>query len=71
MLRTLDHPNVIKLEGIATSRMQYSLYLVFNYMESDLAKIISRSGERLTETQVCIFRLVSYGCGCHATICNL
>jgi serine/threonine protein kinase len=30
MLRRLDHPNnVIKLEGIVTSRFSHSLYLVF------------------------------------------
>ncbi|CAK7337817.1 unnamed protein product [Dovyalis caffra] len=52
MLQKLDHPNVIKLEGLATSRMQYSLYLVFDCMQSDLTRIISRPGERLTEPQV-------------------
>ncbi|KAF5751825.1 Serine/threonine-protein kinase [Tripterygium wilfordii] len=51
-LQKLDHPNVIKLEGLATSRMQYSLYLVFDCMQSDLSKIICRPGERLTEPQV-------------------
>ena len=29
VLKKLDHPNVIKLERPATSRMQYSLYLLF------------------------------------------
>ncbi|KAF9678769.1 hypothetical protein SADUNF_Sadunf07G0070200 [Salix dunnii] len=52
MLQKLDHPNVIKLEGLATSRMQYSLYLVFDFMQSDLTRIISRPGERLSEPQV-------------------
>lgn len=52
ILRKLDHPNIIKLEGLATSRMQYSLYLVFDYMQTDLYKIISRPDERLTEPQV-------------------
>ncbi|CAA2980477.1 probable serine threonine- kinase At1g54610 [Olea europaea subsp. europaea] len=52
MLKHLDHPNIIKLEGIATSRMQYSLYLVFDFMPSDLAKVISRSERRLTAPQV-------------------
>ncbi|PON52653.1 GPCR kinase [Parasponia andersonii] len=51
ILRQLDHPNVVKLEGLATSRMQYSLYLVFDFMQSDLSRIISRA-ERLTEPQV-------------------
>lgn len=52
ILRRLNHPNVIKLEGLATSRMQYSLYLVFDFMQSDLAKIISHPDRRLTEPQV-------------------
>ena len=51
MLRQLDHPNIVKLEGLATSRMQYSLYLVFDFMRSDLARIISRP-EKLSEPQV-------------------
>jgi len=52
ILQKLDHPNVIKLEGLATSRMQYSLYLVFDYMLSDLTRIISRPRDKLTEPQV-------------------
>nr|XP_043639454.1 probable serine/threonine-protein kinase At1g54610 [Erigeron canadensis] len=52
MLRKLDHPNIVKLLGLATSRMQYSLYLVFDYMQTDLSRIISRPDERLNEPQV-------------------
>ncbi|WCJ31712.1 Cyclin-dependent kinase C-2 C [Euphorbia peplus] len=52
MLQKLDHPNIIKLEGLATSRMQYSLYLVFDFMLTDLTRVISRPGQRLTEPQV-------------------
>ncbi|XP_059309990.1 probable serine/threonine-protein kinase At1g54610 [Lycium ferocissimum] len=52
ILKRLDHPNIIKLEGLATSRMQYSLYLVFDFMESDLTKLINRTEGRLTEPQV-------------------
>ncbi|CAJ2676922.1 unnamed protein product [Trifolium pratense] len=52
IIQTLDHPNVIKLEGLATSRMQYSLYLVFEYMQCDLTRVISRPGERLSESQI-------------------
>ncbi|KAM4123481.1 hypothetical protein ACJW30_01G163300 [Castanea mollissima] len=51
-LHKLDHPNIIKLQGLATSRMHYSLYLVFDFMETDLATIIFRREERLTESQV-------------------
>lgn len=52
ILRKLDHPNVVKLEGLATSRMQYSIYLVFDFMQCDLSRIISRPEGRLTEPQV-------------------
>ncbi|KAJ7956937.1 Protein kinase-like domain-containing protein [Quillaja saponaria] len=52
VLQKLDHPNVIKLEGLATSRMPYSLYLVFDFLGSDLTRIISRPGMRLTESQI-------------------
>ncbi|KAL6603190.1 hypothetical protein ACP70R_043551 [Stipagrostis hirtigluma subsp. patula] len=50
MLRRLDHPNVIKLEGVATSRMH--IYLVFDFMCSDLARLICRPDQRLTEPQI-------------------
>lgn len=52
ILLKLDHPNIVKLEGLATSRMQFSLYLVFEFMQTDLARVISRPGVRLTEPQV-------------------
>lgn len=53
ILRRLDHPNVIKLEGLVTSRMSCSLYLVFEYMEHDLAGLASFPGIKFTEPQVC------------------
>nr|KAJ0186404.1 hypothetical protein LSAT_V11C900467880 [Lactuca sativa] len=37
VLRRLDHPNLMKLEGLLTSRVFGNLYLVFDYMEHDLA----------------------------------
>ena len=49
-LRRLDHPNVMKLEGVATSRR--SIYLVFDFMYDDLARLVFRSGKCLTEPQV-------------------
>ncbi|KAL5670892.1 hypothetical protein ACJX0J_015198, partial [Zea mays] len=52
ILRRLDHPNVIKLEGLVTSRMSCSLYLVFEYMEHDLAGLASFPGVKFTESQV-------------------
>ena len=53
VLRRLDHPNVIKLEGLVTSRMSCSLYLVFEYMEHDLAGLAASPGVLFTEPQVC------------------
>ncbi|KAA0039176.1 putative serine/threonine-protein kinase [Cucumis melo var. makuwa] len=52
ILLKLDHPNIVKLEGLATSRMQFSLYLVFDFMQTDLARVISHPDVRLTEPQV-------------------
>ncbi|KAL8466867.1 hypothetical protein ACS0TY_035799 [Phlomoides rotata] len=52
ILQKLDHPNILKLSGLATSRMQYSIYLVFDCMHSDLSRILSRPNESLTEPQI-------------------
>ncbi|XP_052175447.1 probable serine/threonine-protein kinase At1g54610 [Diospyros lotus] len=52
VLRKLDHPNVIKLEGLVTSRMSSSLYLVFEYMEHDLSGLAAVQGVKFTEPQV-------------------
>ncbi|XP_066306325.1 probable serine/threonine-protein kinase At1g54610 isoform X1 [Miscanthus floridulus] len=52
ILRTLDHPNVIKLEGLVTSRMSCSLYLVFEYMEHDLAGLAASPDVRFTLPQI-------------------
>lgn len=52
LLRRLDHPNVLKLEGLVTSRMSCSLYLVFEYMEHDLAGLAARQDVNFTEPQV-------------------
>ncbi|XP_065007370.1 probable serine/threonine-protein kinase At1g54610 isoform X2 [Musa acuminata AAA Group] len=52
ILRHLDHPNVVKLEGLVTSRMSCSLYLVFEYMEHDLAGLAASLTTKFTEPQV-------------------
>jgi cyclin-dependent kinase 12/13 len=54
ILLKLDHPNVVKLEGLATSRMSCSLYLVLQYMEHDLAGLAASPGIKFTEAQVCL-----------------
>ncbi|KAL1350571.1 hypothetical protein HN51_014612 [Arachis hypogaea] len=52
ILRRLDHPNVVKLQGLVTSRMSCSLYLVFDYMVHDLAGLVASPRIRFTEPQV-------------------
>ncbi|CAH8359449.1 unnamed protein product [Eruca vesicaria subsp. sativa] len=52
ILRKLDHPNVMKLEGLVTSRLSGSLYLVFEYMEHDLAGLAANPGIKFSETQI-------------------
>jgi cyclin-dependent kinase 12/13 len=52
ILRRLDHPNIVKLDGLVTSRMSCSLYLVFEYMEHDLAGLAASPGIKFTEPQV-------------------
>ncbi|GJM85278.1 hypothetical protein PR202_ga01714 [Eleusine coracana subsp. coracana] len=68
ILRRLDHPNVIRLEGIVTSRLSHSLYLVFEYMEHDLAGLAALPGQRFTEPQVkCFMSQILEGLRhCHA-----
>ncbi|KAL3645461.1 hypothetical protein CASFOL_010641 [Castilleja foliolosa] len=68
ILRKLDHPNIIKLEGLITSRTSCSLYLVFEYMEHDLTGLASLPGVKFTEPQVKCYmqQLVSGLDHCHS-----
>lgn len=54
ILRRLDHPNVMKLEGLVTSRVSCNLYLVFEYMEHDLTGLAASPKIKFTEPQVCL-----------------
>lgn len=55
ILRRLDHPNVMKLEGMITSRVSGSMYLVFEYMEHDLTGLAGLHGFKFSEEQVLDF----------------
>ncbi|XP_074589744.1 putative serine/threonine-protein kinase At1g54610 [Curcuma longa] len=68
ILRRLDHPNVMKLEGIVTSRMSCNLYLVFEYMEHDLTGLAARPDLNFTEPQVkCYMKQLFEGLAhCHS-----
>lgn len=52
ILRRLNHPNIVKLEGLITSRRSCSIYLVFEYMEHDLAGLSSSPDIKFSESQV-------------------
>ncbi|KAL5582237.1 hypothetical protein UlMin_014679 [Ulmus minor] len=67
ILRRLDHPNIMKLEGLITSGSSTSMYLVFEYMEHDLAGLVSSPEIKFTEAQVkCYMRqLLSAVEHCH------
>ncbi|XP_078433358.1 putative serine/threonine-protein kinase At1g54610 isoform X2 [Wolffia australiana] len=52
ILRRLDHPNIIKLKDLVASRVSCSLYLVFEYMEHDLAGLAAAPGVKFTEPQI-------------------
>ena len=52
ILRRLDHPNIMKLEGIIASRNSNSMYFVFDYMEHDLEGLCSSPDIKFTEAQV-------------------
>lgn len=60
VLRRLDHPNVIKLEGLITSQTSRSLYLVFEYMEHDLTGLASSPSINFSEPQVVKISFYSY-----------
>lgn len=46
ILRRLDHPNCMKLQALVTSKYSGTLYLVFDYMEHDLAGLIQSQKEK-------------------------
>lgn len=52
VMRRLDHPNVLKLEGLITASVSSSLYLVFEYMDHDLVGLASIPGIKFSEPQV-------------------
>ena len=52
ILRRLDHPNIMKLDGLITSRLSCSIYLVFEYMEHDITGLLSCPDVRFSEAQV-------------------
>ncbi|KAF8098312.1 hypothetical protein N665_0269s0036 [Sinapis alba] len=52
ILRRLNHPNVMKLEGIIISKASGSMYLVFEYMDHDLSGLASTPGINFSQAQI-------------------
>ncbi|XP_060172573.1 protein IMPAIRED IN BABA-INDUCED STERILITY 1-like [Lycium barbarum] len=68
ILRRFDHPNIMKLEGIITSRLSSSVYLVFEYMEHDISGLLSCPEVKFSESQVkCLMKQLLSGLDhCHS-----
>ncbi|KAJ9568570.1 hypothetical protein OSB04_004536 [Centaurea solstitialis] len=68
ILRRLDHPNIMKLDGIITSRLSCSIYLVFEYMEHDISGLLSSPDVKFTEPQIkCYMKQLLSGLNhCHS-----
>ncbi|XP_024978326.1 protein IMPAIRED IN BABA-INDUCED STERILITY 1-like [Cynara cardunculus var. scolymus] len=68
ILRRLDHPNVMKLEGIITSRLSRNIYFVFEYMEHDLSGLLSSPDIKFSDSQIkCYMRQLLNGIEhCHS-----
>ena len=58
ILRKLNHPNVIKLEGLITSKLSCTIQLVFEYMEHDLTGLLASPDIKFTTPQVCLVFIV-------------
>ncbi|CAH2047153.1 unnamed protein product [Thlaspi arvense] len=52
ILRRLNHPNVMKLEGLIISNTSGSMYLVFEYMDHDLSGLASTPGIKFSQAQI-------------------
>ncbi|KAG2319753.1 hypothetical protein Bca4012_054016 [Brassica carinata] len=68
ILRRLDHPNVIKLQGLVTSKLSCNIHLVFEYMEHDLTGLLSSPDINFTTPQIkCYMKQLLSGLDhCHA-----
>jgi cyclin-dependent kinase 12/13 len=52
ILKSLDHKNVIKMKEIVTSKNKTSIYMVFEYMDHDLAGLADRPGMKFSVPQI-------------------
>ncbi|KAK1432892.1 hypothetical protein QVD17_09794 [Tagetes erecta] len=68
ILRTLNHPNIMKLEGLITSKLSCNIYFVFEYMEHDLSGLLSCPDIKFDDSQIkCYMRQLLKGVEhCHS-----
>ncbi|CAH2036955.1 unnamed protein product [Thlaspi arvense] len=68
ILRRLNHPNIIKLQGLVTSKLSCNIHLVFEYMEHDLTGLLSSPDINFTTPQIkCYMKQLLSGLDhCHA-----
>ncbi|KAI7757542.1 hypothetical protein M8C21_032781, partial [Ambrosia artemisiifolia] len=52
ILRKLNHQNIMKLEGLITSKLSCSIYFVFEYMEHDLSGLLSCPDIKFSDSQI-------------------
>ncbi|EPS58921.1 hypothetical protein M569_15891 [Genlisea aurea] len=52
ILRRLNHPNIIELQGLIASPSSCSIYLVFEYMDHDISGLLSSPDITFTQPQV-------------------
>jgi cyclin-dependent kinase 12/13 len=52
ILRSLSHKNVINMKEIVTSKNKSSIYMVFEYMDHDLAGLADRPGMKFSIPQI-------------------
>lgn len=60
ILRRFDHPNIVKLEALITSRLSCIIYLVFEYMKHDLAGLTSCPDIQFSESLVCLCQIFTF-----------
>ena len=69
ILRSLTHPNIIKLRSICTCKKDKDVYLVFDYCPYDLQGLIEKYKSQMGKPRVvCYFRQILqaiYYCHCH------
>ena len=52
ILKELDHPNIVSMRDVNYIPSEKKLYIIFEFMEQDLKKYLSKNKYNLTEHQI-------------------